>query len=74
MYTAFEKILVTSQKEILILHAKGNINMQADNGIQIKSIGTDGIKVEATAGDYDLSQSDFKFEAGILLKPYCRQL
>ena len=39
--------------------------MQADNGIQIKSIGTDGIKVEATAGDYDLSLvKDFKFEAG----------
>ena len=34
-------------------HAKGNINMQADNGVQIKSIGADGIKVEATAGDYD---------------------
>ena len=47
------------------LHAKGNINMQADNGVQIKSIGADGIKVEATAGDYDrFTGKDFKFEAG----------
>ena len=45
-------------------HAKGNINMQVDNGVQIKSIGADGIKVEATAGDYDRHSKDFKFEAG----------
>lgn len=66
------RIDVYSQKDISYhaegdfnLHAKGNINMQADNGVQIKSIGADGIKVEATAGDYDLfTGKDFKFEAG----------
>lgn len=66
------RIDVYSQKDISYhaegdfnLHAKGNINMQADNGVQIKSIGADGVKVEATAGDYDLfAAKDFKFEAG----------
>jgi len=67
------KIDVYSQKDISYhcegdfnLHAKGNINMQADNGVQIKSTGADGVKVEATAGDYDLyTAKDFKFEAGV---------
>ncbi len=66
------RIDVYSQKDISYhaegdfnLHAKGNINMQADNGVQIKSTGADGVKVEATAGDYDLyTAKSFKFEAG----------
>lgn len=66
------KIDVYSQNDISYhcegdfnLHAKGNINMQADNGVQIKSTGADGVKVEASSGDYDLyTAKNFKFEAG----------
>ena len=66
------KIDVYSQSDISYhsegdfnVHAKGNINLQSDNGVQIKSIGADGIKVEATAGNFDLhTQKDFNFEAG----------
>jgi len=48
------------------VHAKGRINMESDIGINIRSTGSDGVKVDATTANVDVfAGNDFQIQAAV---------
>lgn len=49
-----DKISIQTEDDFNV-YAKGNINLESEQGINIASTGADGVKVEATTGNFDLT-------------------
>lgn len=58
-----DKISIQTEDDFNV-YAKGNINLESEQGVNIASTGSDGVKLQATVGSFDLTaQQNFNLTA-----------